>query len=51
LDVVRSYLGEKSGTQFDPACVDSLLARWDDVETLYAKSGTARATDELRMAS
>ena len=51
MDIVRAYLIENSGKQFDPACVESLLSRWDEVEALYAKSGATIGTDELRMAS
>ena len=51
MDIIRAYLIENSGKQFDPACVESLLSRWDEVEALYAKSGATIGTDELRMAS
>jgi response regulator RpfG family c-di-GMP phosphodiesterase len=36
LKAVRTYLMEHAGTQFDPACVHALLARWTDVEQLYS---------------
>lgn len=51
LDAVRAYLIANSGTQFDPACVESLLSRWDEVQALCTKLGTTTGTDELRMAS
>jgi putative two-component system response regulator len=31
LSVARTYLQEKSGSEFDPACVSAFLSRWDDV--------------------
>ncbi|MBR0880860.1 putative two-component system response regulator [Bradyrhizobium japonicum] len=31
LDVARDYLVENQGRQFDPACVEAFLSRWDDV--------------------
>ena len=48
LDVARDYLVENQGRQFDPACVEAFLSRWDDVvgiaggqaATALAKSGT-----------
>lgn len=51
LDAVRAHFIENSGTQFDPACVEVLLGRWDLVEALYADSSTATEADTLRMAS
>jgi putative two-component system response regulator len=51
LDAVRAHLIANSGTQFDPACVESLLSRWDEVLALYAHSSAAAGTDELRIAS
>ena len=27
----RTYLAENKGRQFDPACVDAFLSRWDEV--------------------
>ena len=38
LDAVRAYLVENSGAQFDPACVNALLKKWEAVEELYARS-------------
>ena len=51
LEAVRGHLVENSGTQFDPACVESLLSRWDAVEALYAGPGAATELNDLRMAS
>jgi putative two-component system response regulator len=31
LAVARAYLEEKAGCEFDPACVEAFLSRWDDV--------------------
>jgi len=31
LDVARNYLVENQGRQFDPACVEAFLSRWDEV--------------------
>jgi putative two-component system response regulator len=39
LDVARAYLVENKARQFDPACVDAFLSRWDDV--------TATATGQV----
>jgi putative two-component system response regulator len=36
LDVARSYLVENQGRQFDPACVEAFLSRWDDVVEIAA---------------
>ena len=49
LDQVKAHLIENSGTQFDPACVESLLARWDAVEEIYRISVEADA--DLKLAS
>lgn len=51
LEAVRGHLVENSGTQFDPACVESLLRQWDAVEVLYTRPGTATELNDLRMAS
>lgn len=32
----RSYLEEQRGRQFDPACIDAFLRRWDGVVSIYA---------------
>jgi putative two-component system response regulator len=31
LMAARTYLQDKSGSEFDPACVQAFLSRWDDV--------------------
>jgi len=31
LDLARDYLVQNSGRQFDPACVEAFLSRWDEV--------------------
>ncbi|PDT87280.1 two-component system response regulator [Bradyrhizobium sp. Y36] len=31
LEVARNYLAENKGRQFDPACVEAFLSRWDEV--------------------
>jgi len=31
LDVAREYLVQNQGRQFDPACVEAFLSRWDEV--------------------
>jgi putative two-component system response regulator len=31
LDLARDYLIENQGRQFDPACVEAFLSRWDEV--------------------
>jgi putative two-component system response regulator len=36
LDVARSYLVENQGRQFDPACVEAFLSRWDEVVEIAA---------------
>jgi putative two-component system response regulator len=51
LEAVRHHLIENSGTQFDPACVESLISRWDQVERLYANPDASTRSEELRMAS
>ena len=35
LDEVRQHLIQNSGTHFDPACVDALLASWSQVRDIY----------------
>jgi len=35
----RRYLEDKKGIEFDPACVDAFLARWDDVEAIARPQG------------
>jgi putative two-component system response regulator len=31
LQTARAYLEEKKEREFDPACVDAFLSRWDEV--------------------
>lgn len=37
LDVARNYLVENQGRQFDPACVDAFLSRWDEVVEIASR--------------
>lgn len=36
LDMARDYLVENQGRQFDPACVEAFLSRWDEVVEIAA---------------
>ena len=36
LDAAREYLIENKGRQFDPACVEAFLSRWDEVVGIAA---------------
>ncbi len=36
LEVARDYLVENQGRQFDPACVEAFLSRWDEVMEIAA---------------
>jgi putative two-component system response regulator len=36
LNVARNYLVENQGRQFDPACVEAFLSRWDEVVEIAA---------------
>jgi response regulator RpfG family c-di-GMP phosphodiesterase len=38
---VQAHLVKEAGWHFDPACVEALLSRWEDVEAIYA----ARSAD------
>jgi putative two-component system response regulator len=40
LDVARNYLVENQGRQFDPACVEAFLSRWDEVVEIAAGQQT-----------
>lgn len=51
LEDVRAYLVENSGTQFDPACVEALLSRWDEVERTYAERDLEAEAATLQLAS
>jgi putative two-component system response regulator len=41
LATARRFLEDKRESDFDPACVDAFLARWDDVTTV-ATTQTAK---------
>ncbi|MBR0859021.1 HD domain-containing phosphohydrolase [Bradyrhizobium liaoningense] len=41
LEVARNYLIENQGRQFDPACVEAFLSRWDEVVEIAAGQGAA----------
>lgn len=51
LDAVRAFLVENRGTQFDPACIDSVLSQWDQVQRIYSSTDAPITSGELRMAS
>jgi putative two-component system response regulator len=36
LETARQYLEDKKGLEFDPACVDAFLMRWDEVVSICA---------------
>jgi putative two-component system response regulator len=36
ITAARDYLEQQSGQEFDPACVDAFLARWDEVRKICA---------------
>lgn len=36
IEVARDYLVENKGRQFDPACVEAFLSRWDEVLDIAA---------------
>lgn len=36
ITAARDYLEQQSGQEFDPACVDAFLARWDEVTKICA---------------
>ena len=40
LDAARNYLIENAGRQFDPACVEAFLSRWDEVVEIAAGQKT-----------
>lgn len=42
LEVARNYLVENQGRQFDPACVEAFLSRWDEVVEIAAGQQAAR---------
>ena len=41
LSAARDYLLQKRGYEFDPACVDAFLARWDEVEMIVTGKAAA----------
>jgi putative two-component system response regulator len=51
IEMARNYLIENQGKQFDPACVQAFLSRWDEVvgiaagETPLQKSGAPLVPD------
>ena len=52
LEEVRQHVIENSGTHFDPACVEALIASWSQVKEIYpsVKSGNLRSpTDDVRV--
>lgn len=40
LEAARNYLAENAGRQFDPACVEAFLSRWDEVVEIAAGQRT-----------
>ncbi len=42
LDEARTYLVENQGRQFDPACVEAFLSRWDEVMEIAAGRQTTQ---------
>ena len=52
LTVARAYLQERSGTEFDPACVEAFLSRWDQVVVIAtAQAATPRHAAQVVAAS
>jgi putative two-component system response regulator len=52
LSAARTYLQDKSNSEFDPACVGAFLSRWDDVVAIAnAQAATSRHTAEAVAAS
>jgi putative two-component system response regulator len=48
LEAARQYLEEKKGREFDPACVDAFLSRWDEVAAIARpKSSSAAPKTEI----
>lgn len=48
LEAARQYLEEKKGREFDPACVDAFLSRWDEVAAIARpKSSSAEPKTEI----
>jgi putative two-component system response regulator len=44
LELARAYLQEKAGSEFDPACVEAFLSRWDEVVTIAAAQAPPHRT-------
>ena len=36
MEAVKAHLIQSSGSHFDPTCVDALIARWPELEAVYA---------------
>jgi len=52
LIAARAYLQDKSAIEFDPACVDAFLSRWDDVVAIAStQAAAARHTARAAAAS
>jgi putative two-component system response regulator len=47
LAAARDYLVEKSGIEFDPACVEAFLSRWRDVAAIATRGRAAERNTEL----
>jgi putative two-component system response regulator len=43
LETARRYLEEKKGQEFDPACVDAFLLRWDEVVAIARPKNASTA--------
>lgn len=43
LAAVKAHLLENSGSHFDPTCVEALIARWPELEAIYAQPSDPEA--------
>ncbi len=43
LQVARAYLEDKTGSEFDPACVEAFLSKWEDVVDVWMAHRTTLA--------
>ena len=43
LQTARQYLEDKKGYEFDPACVDAFISRWDEVVGICTGQKESRA--------
>jgi putative two-component system response regulator len=43
----RQYLSDKKGREFDPACVDAFLSRWDEVVAIAESVNARRVAAEM----